>query len=228
MIWILSTLRVLHNSVLRWSYRAFLPLLLLLLFILSGAACRGDDAARIDVLHLPSGLGHLLGSAWRGGGGLGGLAALFWEPARAQVDEAVAQAADGDFRGAAASTVKAVGVGVAAGVAIGELGAAAVDAIDTGTGLGRTGGQERLKQIGADPNSSSADRGWIKQETNSIDRGQRDTIRNPPGKQLAHTRGREAAKGYNHVASPSNLQDVDLHRTQHKFDNFGRKNKERP
>jgi hypothetical protein len=44
MIWILSTVRVLHDSVLRWSYRAFLPLLLLLLSGLSGAACRGDDA----------------------------------------------------------------------------------------------------------------------------------------------------------------------------------------
>jgi len=45
MVWILSTLRVLHNAVLRWSYRAFLPLLLLLLSGLSGAACQGDDAA---------------------------------------------------------------------------------------------------------------------------------------------------------------------------------------
>ena len=43
MIWILSTLRVLHNAVLRWSYQAFLPLFLLLLSVLSGAACRGDD-----------------------------------------------------------------------------------------------------------------------------------------------------------------------------------------
>ncbi len=34
------------------------------------------------------------------------------------------------------------------------------------------------------------------QELNSIERGQRSRIRNPPGKQLAHTRGREAAKGY--------------------------------
>jgi RHS repeat-associated protein len=98
------------------------------------------DAARIDVLHLPAGLGHLLGSAWRGGGGLGGLAALFWEPARAHVDEVVAQAVDGDFRGAAASTVKAVGVGVAAGVAIGELGAAAVEAVAEGRGGTRVTG----------------------------------------------------------------------------------------
>jgi hypothetical protein len=48
------------------------------------------------------------------------------------------------------------------------------------------------------------------------------------GKELAHTRGREAAKGYNHVESPYQLQNKDLHRAQHKVDNFGRANKERP
>ena len=40
---------------------------------------------------------------------------------RAQVATAVDQAIDGDFRASAASTVKAVGVGVATGVALGEL-----------------------------------------------------------------------------------------------------------
>jgi hypothetical protein len=60
------------------------------------------------------------------------------------------------------------------------------------------------------------------------------TIRVPSGKQLAHGRGREAAKwreaakGYDHVESPSRLQDTDLHKTQHKLDDFGRANKERP
>jgi len=95
-------------------------------------------------------------------------------------------------------------------------------------GGGRAGGQQRLREIAQDPNTSSANRGWIQQELNSIARGQRTTIRNPPGKQLAHTRGREAAKGYDHVESPSNLQETDLHRAQHKFDDFGRKNRERP
>ena len=38
---------------------------------------------------------------------------------------------------------------------------------------GRGGGQQRLKQIAEDPNTSSADRGWIKQEQNSIARGRR-------------------------------------------------------
>jgi hypothetical protein len=77
-----------------------------------------------------------------------------------------------------------------------------------------------------DPKLGRADRGWIKQEQNAIERGNRKTIRNPPGKDLAHERGREAAKGYGYKYS--NLQDRKLHRLQHKYDNFGRKNKERP
>jgi hypothetical protein len=43
MIWILSTLRVLHDSVKACTYRVFPALFLLLIFALSGAACRGDD-----------------------------------------------------------------------------------------------------------------------------------------------------------------------------------------
>ena len=74
-------------------------------------------------------MARLLGSAWQGGGGLNGLAAMFWEPGRAQVALAVDEAIDGDFRASAASTVEAVGIGVATGVAIRELGAAAVDAV---------------------------------------------------------------------------------------------------
>jgi RHS repeat-associated protein len=91
---------------------------------------------------------------------------------------------------------------------------------------GRTGDQARLRELGADDKVSSADRGWIKQEQNSIERGQRTRIRRPPGKELAHERGREAAKG--HGYEHSNLQDKDLHKLQHKYDDFGRKNKERP
>ncbi|MEO5729210.1 MAG: HNH endonuclease signature motif containing protein, partial [Byssovorax sp.] len=93
-----------------------------------GLANLATDAVRIDLLHVPAGLARLVGSAWQGGGGLSGLAAIFWEPGRGQVALAVDQAIDGDFRAAAASTVEAVGVGVATGVALGELGAAAVDA----------------------------------------------------------------------------------------------------
>lgn len=92
--------------------------------------------------------------------------------------------------------------------------------------VGRAGKQARLRELANDDKLGSADRGWIKQELNSIDRGQRSTIRNPPGKDLAHERGREAAKGYDY--SHSNLQDRDLHRLQHKYDDFGRANAERP
>jgi hypothetical protein len=83
-----------------------------------------------------------------------------------------------------------------------------------------------LRELGDDPNTSSSDRGWIKNEKRHIESGNRDTIRNPPGKDLAHERGRESAKGYSY--EHSNLQDKDLHVTQHKFDDFGRANKERP
>jgi hypothetical protein len=91
---------------------------------------------------------------------------------------------------------------------------------------GRQGRQERLRQAGEDDKESNANKGWIKQEENAIERGQRKTIRNPPGKELAHERGREAAKGYDY--KHTKLQDKDLHRLQHKYDNFGRKNKDRP
>lgn len=91
---------------------------------------------------------------------------------------------------------------------------------------GRAGKQARLRELANDDKLGSADRGWINQEMNSIERGQRSTIRNPPGKDLAHERGREAAKGYDY--SHSNLQDRDLHRLQHKYDDFGRTNTERP
>ena len=90
---------------------------------------------------------------------------------------------------------------------------------------GRFGRQERLRELAGDDKLSSSARGWITQEMNSIERGQRSSIRNPPGQDLAHERGREAAKGYGY--QHSNLQDRDLHKLQHKYDNFGRKNSER-
>ena len=93
-------------------------------------------------------------------------------------------------------------------------------------GPGRAGKQKRLRELMNDDKVSSADRGWIKQEINSIDCGDRKNIRNPPGKDMAHERGREAAKGYGY--EHSNLQDRDLHRLQHRYDNYGRNNKERP
>jgi hypothetical protein len=90
---------------------------------------------------------------------------------------------------------------------------------------GRQGRQARLRELMADPNISSADRGWLKQEKNIVAQKKRQTIHVPPGKHLAHPRGLEAAKGYDH--SNSYLQEIDLHKSQHKFDNMGKLNKDR-
>jgi RHS repeat-associated protein len=91
---------------------------------------------------------------------------------------------------------------------------------------GRMGKQERLLELGKEPKLGKADKGWIKQEKNAVDAGKRTNIRNPPGKDLAHKRGKEAAKGYSY--KHSHLQDKDIHRRQHKYDNNGKKNKENP
>ena len=47
----------------------------------------------------------------------------------------------------------------------------------------------------------------------------------PPGTQLAHERGFEAAKGYGY--EKSNLQIIELYKIQHKHDKQGRLNKDR-
>jgi hypothetical protein len=86
------------------------------------------------------------------------------------------------------------------------------------TRLGRSGKQARLRELEGDPNVSSSDRGWIRQELNSISRGQRKTVRVPPGKNLAHRRGFEAKKGYGY--DYSDLQDIDLHKLQHKHEGY--------
>lgn len=69
---------------------------------------------------------------------------------------------------------------------------------------------------------SKYDKGWIKQELNR----KKNYIRNPPGKHLAHERGREKAKGYGYEYS--NLQLISNHILHHKYDNMGRRNKHRP
>ena len=92
--------------------------------------------------------------------------------------------------------------------------------------INRTGDQVKLKAIVKDPKASSADKGWIKQDLNQIKRGKRTSIRRPPGKVLAHERGREAAKGYSY--KHSHLQTKELHKLQHTYDNNGTSNKERP
>ncbi len=58
----------------------------------------------------------------------------------------------------------------------------------------RAGRQAKLREIANDPKASSADRGWIKNEQRQIEQGNRTSIRNPLGKELAHERGREAAR----------------------------------
>ena len=95
--------------------------------------------------------------------------------------------------------------------------AAGDDALDLAK-AGRKGKQARLKQLADDPNTGAADRGWIRQEMNSIGRGQRTTIRNPPGRDLAHRRGKEARKGYSY--EHSDLQDKGLHKLQHKHEGY--------
>ncbi|GAC44104.1 phenylalanyl-tRNA synthetase [Paenibacillus popilliae ATCC 14706] len=62
--------------------------------------------------------------------------------------------------------------------------------------------------------------GEIKRDMNEIKQGKRPTIRVPQGYQLAHRRGFEARKGYGYRYS--DLQMIKNHRTQHKYDNYGR------
>ena len=87
-----------------------------------------------------------------------------------------------------------------------------------GPKAGRAGGQARLREIAADPKASSADRGWIKQEMNAIERGTRSSIRRPPGMELAHRRGFEAQRGFTYKYSV--LQERALHRLQHKHGGY--------
>ncbi len=91
---------------------------------------------------------------------------------------------------------------------------------------GKQSRTQRLKDLVNDDKVSSADRGWIRQEMNEVAAGKKGHLRNPPEKDLAHERGRENAKGYGyeHV----HLQNRKDHRSQHKLDNWGKHNKERP
>jgi RHS repeat-associated protein len=92
----------------------------------------------------------------------------------------------------------------------------------SGNNGGRNGKQAKLREIKNDPKTSSADRGWLKQDQNAIDRGNRSTLRVPPGKNLAHERGKEARKGFSY--KNSKLQDIDLHKTQHRIEREIRNN----
>ena len=92
---------------------------------------------------------------------------------------------------------------------------------------GRTGKQARLREIMHDDKVGSAWRGWLKQDANAMKLGKekRPALRVPPGTQLAHRRGFEAAKG--HGYQNADLQLIDLHKTQHKYDKMGVLNKDR-
>lgn len=56
-------------------------------------------------------------------------------------------------------------------------------------------------------------------------RKNRSTIRKPIDKVLAHPRGKEAAKGYSY--KESQLQLESNHKLQHKYDNNGKRNKDK-
>ena len=99
-----------------------------------------------------------------------------------------------------------------------QIGKGAGKLVTKSTKLGRSGKQARLRELVTDPNVSSADRGWIKQEINSIERGKQANIRVPPGKNLAHRRGFESKKGYDYEYS--DLQEIDLHKLQHKNEGY--------
>ena len=80
----------------------------------------------------------------------------------------------------------------------------------------------KVQDIINDPKTPKLIKGWFKQEIN------REGIsyskaRLPPGYNLAHYRGYEAAKGYDYRFTA--LQDIGLHKLQHKYDNKGLKNK---
>ena len=91
---------------------------------------------------------------------------------------------------------------------------------------GRSNKQERLRALADDPLQPRAVRGWIRNEQRHIETGNRKTIRLPgnsrnsrtPGMELAHGRETEAKDGY--CYRHSELQDADLHKTQHQIGGY--------
>lgn len=93
----------------------------------------------------------------------------------------------------------------------------------------RAGRKKRILEIQKDPRTPNRHKGWIQQELNQIERKKRTYIRLPDNTkkststEMAHPRGKESAKG--HGYSETYFQNIDLHRTQHKFDKGGKLNK---
>ncbi|MEM7665647.1 MAG: polymorphic toxin type 8 domain-containing protein [Pseudomonadota bacterium] len=88
---------------------------------------------------------------------------------------------------------------------------------ETGAGsIGRTGKQARLRSLVNDPKLSSRIRGELRRDLNEIARGKRRRLRVPEGMNLAHRRGFEARRGYGY--DYSDLQDIQLHKIQHRID----------
>ena len=78
------------------------------------------------------------------------------------------------------------------------------------------------KAIMNDPKQPSHIRGWFKQQHNKGVPFSKMTV--PPGYERAHFRGYESAKGYDYRYSELNLESN--HKLQHKYDDYGLKNKE--
>lgn len=139
---------------------------------------------------------------------------------RMAIQERFAQAEkNGDYNGQISAAL------AMAGSLGGQLGVAAVTSSGGKNFAGNQSRGDRLKDLAHDQKVSSAERGWIKQELNEVAQGKKSHIRNPPGKDLAHERGRENAKGYGY--EHAHLQNRADHRSQHKLDNWGKNNKER-
>ena len=144
---------------------------------------------------------------------------------------------DGDYWGAGASLLGA------APILVGDLAKAGkiskgLDNINDAIGAakatdakallkqGRSGKQERLRELATDPKVGSADRGRLKNEIRHVETGNRKTIRNPRnsrnsnsrGTELAHPRGQRAKDG--HSYKDAKFQDADLHKLEHKHGGY--------
>ncbi|PIT17281.1 hypothetical protein BGI32_03080 [Snodgrassella alvi] len=91
---------------------------------------------------------------------------------------------------------------------------------------GRSGKQNRLRELADDPKQPKHIRGWLKNEIRHKETGNRKTIRLPgnsrnsksPGKVLAHKRGKRAKDGYSYEHSV--MQDHDLHLLEHRHEGY--------